>query len=270
MVRFTEFLLTSSAFSGFFFKNTKRFADRVICKTDCYHNLKTFFNIKINLRSSWLGSVFSYINVEYISEIESSTKSNIQHYKRDWQIHMGENQYILSGLLCVKCLQSRSSVSSTLGKISYIIFKVDTLPLSQKCIENLISHRRLAVRIFQISLDLIQLNEILMGLTNINDSDHWSITSWFANIRSGKNYLLCPEKFVGNILKLTFLNRTTQFNNFLSLLNSLPYYSPYKNTSQFQRKEKKHFGRGRKNYSSTTNTIQGECFWEMLITELGT
>ena len=72
-----------------------------------------------------------YDHKERISEIELSKKSNTPHRKRSCQRHIGENIYILGGLVCIKCLKpTRTSVSPTLGKTAKIIFKMDNLPIN--------------------------------------------------------------------------------------------------------------------------------------------
>ena len=69
-----------------------------------------------------------FVRKEKISEIELSTKSKTPHYKSNSQMHIGENIYILWGLLCVKCLETWTSVYSTFEKISMIMSKMDKLP----------------------------------------------------------------------------------------------------------------------------------------------
>ena len=65
---------------------------------------------------------------EKFSKTESFKKSYTQHHKRNCQMHVGENIYFLCGLLCVKCLEPRTTLSSTLRKTAEIMFKMDNLP----------------------------------------------------------------------------------------------------------------------------------------------
>ena len=109
--------------------------------------------------------------------------------KKD-QMHIVENIYILCGLLCVKCLEPRTTVSSTLGKTAKIMFKMDNCRSvlgDKEYIESLVRNRwLLPVSYFLLLNDLILLNKILVGLTSMNASDHCSITFGCSKTRSSE------------------------------------------------------------------------------------
>ena len=72
-------------------------------------------------------------------------------------------------------------------------------------VESLIRNRLLPVSYFLVLNDLILLNKILVGLTSMNASDHWSITLVVQRPDKVKNFLLKREKHFGNVLKIITL-----------------------------------------------------------------
>ena len=105
-------------------------------------------------------------------------------------------------------------------------------------VESLIRNHLLPVSYFLVFNDLILLNKILMGLTSMNASDHWSIVLVVQRPDQVKSFLLKREKHFGNVLKINYFNRVARFNNSLSQLNSFANYSPHKNPRQFRREVK--------------------------------
>ena len=150
-----------------------------------------------------------------------------------------ENIYILCGLLCVKGLEPRTTVSSTLVKTAKIMFKMDKTCRSvlgdKEYVESLIRNRLLPVSYFLVFNDLILLNKILVRLTSMNASDHWSITFGCPKIRSSKKFE--TRKRFRKRCEDNFLKRVARFNNSLSQLNSFSNYSSHKNPCQFRRNE---------------------------------
>ena len=72
-------------------------------------------------------------------------------------------------------------------------------------VESLIRNRLFPVSYFLVLNDLILLNKVLVDLTSMNASDHWSITFGCPKTRSSKKKLLKPEKHFGNVLKIITL-----------------------------------------------------------------
>ena len=95
-------------------------------------------------------------------------------------------------------------------------------------VESLIRNRLLPVSYFLVLNDLILLNKILVGLTTVNASDHWSITFGCPKSRSSENFFIEARKTFRKRSEYNCFNRVNRFNNSLSQLNSFAYYSPHK------------------------------------------
>ena len=105
-------------------------------------------------------------------------------------------------------------------------------------VESLIRNRLLPVSYFLVLNDLILLNKILMGLTSMNASDHWSITFGCPKTRSSEKIFIEARKTFRKRSENNYFNRVARFNNSLSQLNSFANYSPHKNPCQFRREVK--------------------------------
>ena len=130
-------------------------------------------------------------------------------FNRNCQMHVGENIYILCGLLCFKCLEPRTTVSSTCEKTAEIMFKMDNLPFrsvlgDNEYVDSLNRKRLLPVSYFLVVNDLILLNNFLVGLTSMIASDHWSITFGCPKTRSSEKFFIEAKKN-GNVLKIITL-----------------------------------------------------------------
>ena len=88
-----------------------------------------------------LGLIFT-ASMTWNCHLEMAVKKSFQkliHLRRviprttkNCQMHVGEKIYILCGLLCIKCLEPRTTLSSTLGKTAEIMFKIDNLPFCSR------------------------------------------------------------------------------------------------------------------------------------------
>ena len=87
---------------------------------------------------------------------------------------------------CLKWITCRS----VLGDIEYV--------------EGLIRSCILPVSYFLVFNDLILLNKILVGLTSMKASDHYSKTFGCPKTRSSEKFFLKGEKGFGNVLKIIF------------------------------------------------------------------
>ena len=157
-------------------------------------------------------------------------------------MHVGENIYFLCGLLCVKCLEPRTTVSSTLGKSAEIKFKMDNCRsvLGEKeYVESLSRNRLLPVSFFLVLNDLILHNKILVGLISMNASDQWSITFGCPKTRSSEKFFIEARKAFRKRSEDNYFYRVARFINSFSQLNRFANYSPQKNPCQFRRELKK-------------------------------
>ena len=113
-----------------------------------------------------------------------------------------------------------------------------SVPGDKEYVESLIRNRLLPVTYFLVLNDLILLNKILMGLTSMNASDHWSITFGCAKTRSSQKFFIEARKTFRKRSEDNYFNRVARFNNSLSPLNSFANHSSYKNPCQFRREVK--------------------------------
>ena len=101
-------------------------------------------------------------------------------------------------------------------------------------VESLIRNRLLPVIYFLVLNDLILLNKILVGLTSMNASDHWSITFGCSKTRSSEKFFIEAIKTFRKRSEDNYFNRVARFNYSLSQVNSFSNYSPYRNPCQFR------------------------------------
>ena len=62
------------------------------------------------------------------------------------------------------------------------------------------------------------LNKILLGLTSMNASDHWSITFGCAKTRSSEKFFIEARKYFRKRSEDNYITRVARFNNSLSQL----------------------------------------------------
>ena len=105
-------------------------------------------------------------------------------------------------------------------------------------IESLIRNRLLPVSYFLVLNDLILLKKILVGLTSMNASGHWSINFGCPKTRSSEHFFIEARKTFRKRSEDNYFNRVVRFHNSLSQLNSFSNYSPHKNPCQFRREGK--------------------------------
>ena len=102
-------------------------------------------------------------------------------------------------------------------------------------VESLIRSRLLPVSYILVLNGLILLNKILVGLTSMNASDHWSITFGCPKTRSNENFFIEARKTFWKRSEDNYFNRVERFKISLSELKSFSSYSPHKNPWQFRR-----------------------------------
>ena len=105
-------------------------------------------------------------------------------------------------------------------------------------VESLIRNRLLPVSYFLVLNNLILLNKILVCLTSMNASDHWSITFGCPKTRSSEKFFIEARKTFWKRCEDNYFNRVARFNNSWSQFNSFANYSPHKNPCQFRREVK--------------------------------
>ena len=105
-------------------------------------------------------------------------------------------------------------------------------------VESLIRNCLLPVSYFLVLNDRILLNKILVGLTFMNASDHWSVTFGCPMTRSIEKFFIEARKTFQKRSEDSYFNRVARFNNYLSQLNSFSNYSQHKNPCQFRREVK--------------------------------
>ena len=106
-------------------------------------------------------------------------------------------------------------------------------------VESLNQNRLLPVSCFLVLNDLILLNKILVGLTSMNASNHWSITFGCPKTRSSKKFSIEARKTFRKRSEDNYFNIVARFNNCFYQLNSFSNYSPHKNPCQFRREVKR-------------------------------